>query len=781
MKRVVLCFIFSVLLSLASYAQLSKPNVEAVYGGRILGITGYALNSDSSRIFISTESANTLFYADAHSNSSSPSGTAFQVIPSVDANDDYGSGVQSIAAHRSSGYVFFAHNTEGLLKTTISSTSPDQVTTGFIADMLFVGDTLLYLNADNVHASLVDASGNVTTLVHDISTGAMGGMQKMDVHPDGTIYVFTEGEQPELFKSGDKLSDLSSATTFTDIAPTMSTPANWKTMGIAPSGRIFLFGDDGMGKYVAYSDDETTWTVNSIGNGVSGGNIAFAGDSSSYSVYFAKLYNNNNGEGSWSEFGNASFETHPNDGAVFIDPINSDMVFMTTDQGIGLSIDGGANIFEINDGVEAVQVQDFDMTTSKNMGWMASKSGVRQVSDFLSSPSWSNALFPQGDGSPYFSIEIDPSDTSYVYAGNVRVYRTTDEGSRWDRIFTPENAPYNFTGVGSRATAIEVSPYDSSLIMATYSVQDSLKGGLFVSHDRGTNWSQILLEVSTEGYDVDLNDIVFTIEDGDSIAYVGAVYDLDYPQGRSVYKLTKSGSSWTVSQDMNSSTTSTGSTIVASIWDMELSTTGDTVFAVGTDAGVNHPITYFKPLDTDNLWTPLTTSGFPFEEGKTATAASIGVDTLFVGVDNEVYYLKLGESDWELGYTYPVGTEINMLFYDELLVGTGTGMFAHFNSGTTVSNESEQVENPTNFELHQNYPNPFNPSTNISFNLPASSQVRLSVYNMLGQKVSELINGRMTSGSHTIKFDASGLASGIYLYRLETPQSTLTRRMLLIK
>lgn len=781
MKRAVLGFIFSILGVMTSYAQLSAPNVEAVYGGRILGITGYALTADSSRIFISTESANSLFYADILTSSAIPPAITFNALPSVDANDDYGSGVQLIKAHSSSGYLFFAHNTEGLMKTTISATTPDAVTSGFIADMQFVGDTLIYLNANQIHALTVDGAGNTTPYLSNISTGVVGPQQKLDVHPiDGTIYVFAQGTAPQLYKSGDNLAGLTSGTSFSDISPSLSTSVTWKAMGIAPSGRIFIFGDDQLDKYVAYSDDEITWTTNSISGGVAGGVVDFSGDSTSYNVYFAKLYNHNNGEGAWTTFGNVSQETHPNDGGVLVDPVNEDFVYITTDQGIGMSLDAGPNIFEINNGVEAVQVQDFDMTASKNIGWMASKSGVRQVTDFLTAPSWSNALFPQGDGSPYFSIEIDPSDSSFVYAGNVRVYRTVNDGGNWNRLFTPEVAPYNFTGIGTRATAIEVSPYDPNLILASYSVQDTLKGGLFVSYDRGANWSQILIEATVEGYDVDLNDVIFTIEDSDTVVYVGAEYDLDDPQGRSVYRLVKNGTSWAVAQDMNSGGTSTGSLIVASIWDMEMSFTGDTLYAVGTDAGINHPITYYKALNADELWTPLSVSGFPFEEGKTATAASIGGDTLFVGVDNEVYYLKAGDSAWQLGYSYPVGTEINVLYYDELLVGTGTGMFAHFTPGTFVANEEEK-EITEDFRLHQNYPNPFNPATNITFELPVATQVQLRVYNLLGQKVSELVNGKMNQGVHTVRFDASGLASGMYIYRLETGQAVLSRKMLLIK
>ncbi|HCI69148.1 MAG TPA: hypothetical protein DHV30_00510, partial [Balneola sp.] len=94
----------------------------------------------------------------------------------------------------------------------------------------------------------------------------------------------------------------------------------------------------------------------------------------------------------------------------------------------------------------------------------------------------------------------------------------------------------------------------------------------------------------------------------------------------------------------------------------------------------------------------------------------------------------------------------------------------------------EIVGNVETFRLDQNYPNPFNPSTTISFNLPNAADVTLSVYNVLGQRVATLLNNRKyTSGSHTLSFDASNLASGIYIYRLEAGSFTSQKRMTLIK
>ncbi|MGE5399182.1 MAG: CHRD domain-containing protein [Ignavibacteriales bacterium] len=88
---------------------------------------------------------------------------------------------------------------------------------------------------------------------------------------------------------------------------------------------------------------------------------------------------------------------------------------------------------------------------------------------------------------------------------------------------------------------------------------------------------------------------------------------------------------------------------------------------------------------------------------------------------------------------------------------------------------------PRSFNLEQNYPNPFNPSTAIRFSVPNMGQVNLSIFNILGEKVATLINENMAAGSYEVKFDASRLASGIYIYRLNAGNNISTKKMMLLK
>ena len=88
---------------------------------------------------------------------------------------------------------------------------------------------------------------------------------------------------------------------------------------------------------------------------------------------------------------------------------------------------------------------------------------------------------------------------------------------------------------------------------------------------------------------------------------------------------------------------------------------------------------------------------------------------------------------------------------------------------------------PTEFDMGQNFPNPFNPSTSIQLSLPKTSQVHLDIFNLLGQKVTTLVDRTMPAGFHTITWDATGRATGVYFYRLTTDEYTVSRKMVLIK
>ncbi len=188
-----------------------------------------------------------------------------------------------------------------------------------------------------------------------------------------------------------------------------------------------------------------------------------------------------------------------------------------------------------------------------------------------------------------------------------------------------------------------------------------------------------------------------------------------------------------------------------------------------------------------------------------------GVGTL---VDNAAYgditeYLSVGAASYTLDITPAEDNSTIVASYEADLSGLGGGSAVVFASGfltpdndqngpmfglyaaladgqvvafeNVTSIESAAFDIPTKFELQQNFPNPFNPSTKISFALPASGLVKLSVYNVLGEEVATLVNRELTAGVYEYTFDARNLGSGIYFYKIQSGSFTDVRRMTLIK
>ena len=93
---------------------------------------------------------------------------------------------------------------------------------------------------------------------------------------------------------------------------------------------------------------------------------------------------------------------------------------------------------------------------------------------------------------------------------------------------------------------------------------------------------------------------------------------------------------------------------------------------------------------------------------------------------------------------------------------------------------------PTEFALHQNYPNPFNPDTDIKFDLPEDSHVKLEIFNILGQKVNTVVDEDMRAGYRSVKWNGTDnnghqLSSGVYFYRLIAGDNVFTRKMMMLK
>jgi len=103
------------------------------------------------------------------------------------------------------------------------------------------------------------------------------------------------------------------------------------------------------------------------------------------------------------------------------------------------------------------------------------------------------------------------------------------------------------------------------------------------------------------------------------------------------------------------------------------------------------------------------------------------------------------------------------------------------NISTSVSESNASEAVPDRFELLQNYPNPFNPITTIEFRLSEASNVTVSIFTITGQQLTTLVSGKYDAGTHSVQWDASGVASGLYFYRVETNNMAQIKKMILLR
>ncbi len=228
------------------------------------------------------------------------------------------------------------------------------------------------------------------------------------------------------------------------------------------------------------------------------------------------------------------------------------------------------------------------------------------------------------------------------------------------------------------------------------------------------------------------------------------------------------------------------------------------------EAGTTNLIAQLTPADAVNhgatpngegKWVP---EGFNSVNLGTNGSASFNIDIPEAGQYlTRVFYQNPGAA--QTGNISLDGAEVSSFAFDSKADSTGengvSDLFTVASAGThavkitgsganvdklqliqrTFTGVNDRNNLPNQFSLSQNYPNPFNPTTTINFNLAKSSNVNLYIYNILGQRVAHLVNGFMDAGKHSIKFNASNFASGVYIYRIEAGNFKANRKMVLLK
>jgi|WetSurMetagenome_2_1015567.scaffolds.fasta_scaffold16044_1 photosystem II stability/assembly factor-like uncharacterized protein len=309
------------------------------------------------------------------------------------------------------------------------------------------------------------------------------------------------------------------------------------------------------------------------------------------------------------------------------------------------------------------------------------------------------------------------------------VFRTDTNGASWVKVNNGLMNHYVYALVGQ----------GTNLFAGT-------NDGVFLSTNYGTNWSRVLLSTDVISFAISgTNLFAGTFEGG-------------------IFRSTNNGTNWTeinnglINLDIPSLVT-LGTNLFAGTW-------GEGAF-LSTNNGdswieVNNGLTNFDVQS--------------FEVLEMNLFAGTGGGGVFLSINNGTNWIAVNE-----GLT---NQNIISLIVSDIFLFVGTydgGVWRRPLSELITSVDNSSIEMPIGFALDQNFPNPFNPSTIISYQLPVSGDVTLKVYDVLGNEVATLVNEEKPAGSYEVKFDATGLSSGIYFYKLQVGSLVETKKMLLLK
>jgi photosystem II stability/assembly factor-like uncharacterized protein len=351
------------------------------------------------------------------------------------------------------------------------------------------------------------------------------------------------------------------------------------------------------------------------------------------------------------------------------------------------------------------------------------------------------------------SIAINSIDVIFVTTEGGTIYRSTDNGDTWQQLFVVyQNETLEFDD-----SYIDVNSEDI-IYLGTYDFGGVT--GVFYSNDNGDNWELTNWSNIVNNLAISPNDDIFISS---------------YTTSAGVHRSTDNGNNWTDA--------ATGLTNTA-INDFAFNSMG--YIFVGT-ARPNGGV--FISTDNGDNWT---LTGYSTDDQSESVVTALTVDhenDIFVGTFGYGIFHSNdnGESWSEINsglpygpiYDYPVITSFIFNAEDHILACTFNGLYR--SEQPILSIKDSQNNQPITFSLNQNYPNPFNPSTKIKFALPKPQEVKIEVYNTIGQKIDILLNKQMKAGYHEVEFNAQNLSSGIYFYRIEAGEYHDVKKMIVIK
>jgi hypothetical protein len=420
---------------------------------------------------------------------------------------------------------------------------------------------------------------------------------------------------------------------------------------------------------------------------------------------------------------------------------------------------------------------DFDVRSLAAIGGNLFAGGSA-TSGVLLSTNGGDSWRPVNTGLCAVEVEALIATGTTVFAGaSWGVFRSTDRGENWTRTEEYSGTSFAVNGstlyVGHVGGGVSYSEDDgnsfhvigtlpsnrvtSLAVIDTNVFAGEMYSGLFRSRIGGTVWTPVG-------------------GGGTRLAVCGT--DLYAAAGGTISRSTDRGESWTPLLPWGSgpdvyALVFAGSKLYKGTW-------GQGVM-MRTDCDTNRRQDDTAGTNCDTAWTSVNNG---LTDPIVLSLAVVG-SSIFAGTHNGGIFLTTNKgSSWTDVSSGRLRTRVWAIGSDgtNAYVCGGNGIWRRAlsemlkTSVGAVTSEMSRV-----YGLKQNYPNPFNPSTTITFELPTSSHVRLSVFDLLGREVSVLVNEKKDAGIHDVTFDAAGLASGMYFYRLQAGRFAQTKKLLLLR
>ena len=449
-----------------------------------------------------------------------------------------------------------------------------------------------------------------------------------------------------------------------------------------------------------------------------------------------------------------------------------------TAAGIFLSGDHGSSWIEANSGLTSKLIKALSQKGKKlfagtqsggicvsadnGLNWSASNMGLSNT--FVTALANKNALlFAGSDGQGIF-LSTDYGNTWTLVDSGLTIRNIQSLTVSGDNILAGSgfNFPHSDGGIflsddnGNTWTRVTTGEANKTIfclaVQDTLAIAGSWSGNILFSKNHGKDW--VTKNINPAMMMPPIRALIFI----DTIIFAAT-------DGKGIYKSLDSGDSWTEANN---------GLLDKSVW--SLAVKESTIFAATINGGI------FRSEDYGANWMAVN-QGI---SNKDIRCISIIGSNIFAGASSGDLFVSTDNGlNWSSVNTNLPASDVMTIVAIEDTVFAGIYGFGVLKRPllemiTSINKAAHQL--PSKFILEQNYPNPFNPRTAISYQLSAISQVKLSIYNLLGQHVATLVSARQPAGNYTVEWDATGFASGVYLYKLSTNQGfTQTRKLLLLK